>query len=403
MIVVPDYATFRDVTQPLIEELWPEGWYEVKIEQGAPKIYCDTHKTPSEILIRSAMNRQVVQRIDGPTVAWAWMDEPSRMQQGQTAFKKVLGRIRQPAEYNGIFITGSPRGTNWIARVFDQMDRLPDNAWDHGVETKRGYYIRAARTRDNTANADGYYERLVEAYGELFARQELEGDIVSQEGRIYPNFYAGVHVVPHSVAMELFQRTTYRAGGADWGWTNPAANIYAGRTKDYEHVVVGEFYERGEKSRLQPYEAWRMTQTPHYLTRYFCDPSNPKEIDRWKQGAHVGNRRYVVSAVAADNDWIAGTRTIRAALEVRGVGTLDHPAHPQGNKLGRPRLYISERCVNLIKELRDYREDEKIEGKAPSEKAIGEDHAADALRYYMMGSEAGWSGSPAQMIEGLTG
>jgi hypothetical protein len=403
MIVVPDYATFRDVSQPLFEELWPQSLYQVRIEQGGPKIYCQTGEGVSEILIRSAMNRQVVQRIDGPTVAWAWIDEPSRMQQGETAFNKVMGRIRQPAEYNGVFVTGSPRGTNWIARAFDQMDRLPASAWEHGVETKPGYYIRAARTKDNSANAEGYYERLVEAYGEQYALQELEGDIVSQEGRIYPNFYEHMHVIPHALAMRLYDRTVFRAGGADWGWTNPAATIYAGRTGDYQHVVIGEFYERGERSRLQPYEAWRYTQAPHYVRRYYCDPSDPKEIDRWNQGAYVAGKKYVAPAVPADNEWMAGTRAVRAALELRGVGELDHPAKAEGNRAGSPRLLISDRCVNLIAEIRDYREEEKSETKTPSEKAVGEDHLLDALRYYVMGAEAGWSGSPARMIEGLTG
>ena len=49
------------------------------------------------------------------------------------------------------------------------------------------YFIHAARTKDNKHNREGYVETLTDAYGELYAEQELQGDIISAEGRIYPN------------------------------------------------------------------------------------------------------------------------------------------------------------------------------------------------------------------------
>ncbi len=389
MIIVPDYDTFWDVNFPLIEATWPPI-YDVNRRGNKPRllVHCGD-KGISEILVRSAMNRQNVARIDGPTIAWAWMDEPSRMLQGHAAWQKVIGRIRQKAAWNGVFVTGSPRGVNWIAKAFAHEDRLPDIAWTQGFSPKPNYYIRAAKTSDNRSNEPGYLPSLIDAYGELYAEQELSGDILAMEGRIYPNWYKTLHVVPHEVALALFETTTKRTGGVDWGWTNPACNVYAGWTDDSELITIDEWYHRRKQKEEQGYEAYKAQQPGKYdVLYYYADPSEPGHIDKWRRGFHwAGSDYQVTGVIPAPNEWEPGVDCVRNLLHLRGIGKLDHPAHPIGNGLGKPSLFVSERCVNIIREFPAYREIE-VDGtdKPPREGATGECHSLDAIRYMAYGT-----------------
>ena len=86
-------------------------------------------------------------------------------------------------------------------------------------------------------------------------------------------------------------------------------------------------------------------------------------------------------------DWDAQTR---AELGARGIkcrranksvlsGIETVAAHLKVQKDGRPRLFIHPSCRNLVRELRDY-EWAKDEGDQPVD---GNDHAVDALRYFL--------------------
>lgn len=391
LIVVPDFNTFMDVDWPLIQLLWPRVKYKLT-KQGAHihKISINLgHQGISEILIRSAMNQQTVQRIDGPTVSWFWMDEPSRMLCGKQAWQKAIGRLRETGGRPMGFLTGSPRGINWIAEAFQQEDRLPPHAWSTGCEPRRNYWIFAAKTQDNPHNADDYYESLVDAYSEEFALQELEGDIVASEGRIFPNFYRDVHVISHELAMRLMKRSTRYEGGVDFGWTNPGSLLLCGWDGDDNCTVPEEWYHRRKMAEIQGAAACALEfkYTPRGThSNWWCDHNN-ETIEKWQKGFILDRVKYrLPGAKKAIKEWQTGVDTVRNLLVVRGLGKLDHPAHNPGNKLGRPGLLVSEKCVHLIKEFLNYREPEiKQDGMAPNEMGVGHDHLLDALRYQAMG------------------
>ena len=66
MIVVPNFDHFDDTLLPILKEIWPPN-FEVIRRGNKPKImvHCGDLGI-SEILLRSAMNKQTVERIDGP-------------------------------------------------------------------------------------------------------------------------------------------------------------------------------------------------------------------------------------------------------------------------------------------------------------------------------------------------
>ena len=68
---------------------------------------------------------------------------------------------------------------------------------------------------------------------------------------------------------------------------------------------------------------------------------------------------------------------------------VEHPAYPSEPLIGCPRLLISDACPNLIRELEELRvaRDPEDPKKKADYKTLGDDHAADALRYLIWNSD----------------
>lgn len=387
LLGVPDFQSFHQILYPLMQRFWPKHtWWldrsfndlQIKIASGGGKV--------ASLIIRSAMNRQTVERWDGPTVDWAHLEEPSRMRMGKAAFLKTLGRMRGTSgALRPVYVTGSPRGFNWLAESWGVQEELPQLAWSQGVETKPKYFVRAAKTEWNKANPDDYFETLVEAYGETFARQELQGAILASEGRIYPNFYTKMNVIDHKRAMGLFGKTKLRTGGGDWGWRRPAALVWGGWDGDGNKIYIGDWYETRHTCEQQGEIAKRISDD-HRITKWYVDPSEPENIHKWRYGYRTGIQHTRIPFVYPGiNDWMAGVDAVRALLDLRGVGQLNHPGFPKGNRLGRPGLLLTEQMENTINEFRSYRDEDQKSDRPPSERAVGEDHTLDAVRYDVMG------------------
>lgn len=381
LIVVPDYSTYHDIIRPIIIRCWPEDVYDFRVSGNRPAIEVYTNQGSSWIYIRSAHDRRNVAKIIGLTVAWVYLEEACSFKFGELAWKYSLERLRYPAPNNNIFITTTPK-PGWLPRVFEVADGLPVEALREGYSPKADYWVRQAKTEWNTHNPDHYAKRMRTAFGEGdFAAQELDGAIVQSSGLIYPDFAQGLHVIPHRLAVELLKRTMRsRANGADWGWTAPGATIRGGWAEDGgTFVVVGEWYKPGCQVEQQGAETYNDDELPA-LGRgvYYCDNAEPRNIDKWRRGFEWKRKRYTVKAKAADKAWQAGTDAVRNLMHRRS-----NVEHVHLEVMGAPRLYISDRCVNLIRELKEYRDANDPEDDAPPKEGatVGDDHAIDALRY----------------------
>lgn len=396
LIVVPDFATFQDVIRPAIERLWPKEVYEIRRDDNRPAIKVDTHNGPSWIFVRSAHNRQNVDKINGVTVRWAYLEEAGRFSHGALAWKYVLARLREEGKgWRGVFVAGSPR-PGWLPRAFGVQDGLPPEAWERGYSPKDGYYIRAALTEWNDSNPVEYAETMRAVYEGAFAEQELDGQIVSPTDLIYSDFAPGLHVIPNRVADELYERRVQSLGGIDWGWTNPAAGLWMGVTGDDTWIVKGEWYERKRQAEEQgAYLAQRAAE----VHRWYADPSNPAAIEKLSRGFEWKGKRHSLPVRPADNRWQAGVDSVRNLLHRRSG--LAHPV--LGDGIGCPRLLVAERCVHLIDEFKNYRDandPEDGDDRMPREgDTVGHDHLLDCLRYAVQ-SERSRSKISSSHIEG---
>jgi hypothetical protein len=135
--------------------------------------------------------------------------------------------------------------------------------------------------------------------------------------------------------------------GVDFGWTNPTAIIVVGYDGDGRVWVLDEFYKRmaGKDAIIQALGEFKTEYGPAEI---LCDPSAPETIDAIRR-AGFNARGYDLKR--ADGLQELGARFLK-----------------QGD--GLPRIFVSKKCVNLISELMEYREDVKEN-----------DHCTDALRY----------------------
>jgi len=402
----PDFATYEDTFMVLWRLLIPgEGaiWEQVSTKSSGKmlKIHVSKSRTVT-IYVRSAMNRQTVMRSEGlTTIGWVGIDEPARMLMGKKCFTNSLGRARakmQGWSHNPIYMVGSPLGLgHWTAEIMGCTSDHPvsgyyDTYYPDPLEHP-GYAIRACRTSDNASNlADNYESGARLGMSRELADQEFNASLTHASGMVLPEWNTPVIVLPHEQLLDMWNRTIQRPiGGVDWGY-HTSANEVCGWTKNREFLVIDENYSHGITDIEQGVQAYEMTQT--YATKarqngsltmpWYCDPENRGAREQWKKGFEYQGKKYVVGAKQAKNSWQAGIDLLRNLLSVRPG--LDHPLYPPGNGLGRPGMFVSDRCKGLIKEAPAYRHLAKEEGKPlkdgfASADPLCNDHAVDATRY----------------------
>jgi hypothetical protein len=194
----------------------------------------------------------------------------------------------------------------------------------------------------------------------------------ARKGLVYAGFQRALHVLPHAEILARFKHANGWAFpaigcGVDWGWSDPSAWIYGGKTGGGTIVVFDEEYE---SQVLVDAGGWlgraKRKRDEHGLRRgwFAADPSEPGYITALR-GA-LGGSPVVYNA---DNRISEGVRRVSVALQSLDKGT--GPA---------PQLIVSDRCMNLIREFETYQFRAGADG--PSEEPEDRNnHAMDALRY----------------------
>jgi len=403
----PDFATYEDTFMVLWRLLIPgEGalWEQVATKSSGKmlKIHVSKSRTVT-IYVRSAMNRQTVMRSEGlTTIGWVGIDEPARMLLGQKAFTNSLGRARAKMDgwnHNPIYMVGSPLGLgHWTADVMGCTTDHPRTGYYRTYcpdpLNKPDHVIRACRTSDNADNlADNYEEGYRMSVGDALASQEMNASLLHASGMVFPEWRTSTHVLPHDQIKEMWTEQVRKVqGGTDWGTHIQACEV-TGWTKNRELLVIDEWY-KSSKNMLQQGVAMDGFTKQYALNEqggaptmaWYCDPADGGTDARgiMKKGFEVDGIKYYVGAQKAKNAWEPGISLLRQRMSVRPG--FDHPARPPGNGLGRPGMFVSDRCVGLIKEAPAYRLAPFEEGKPlkdghASTDPLCDDHACDATRY----------------------
>jgi len=283
-----------------------------------------------------------------------WIDEAARLKADAW-----LGQLRMRlSDKNGwcLFSTTPLSRNNWFFKEVVCRSDPSDPSYDPE------FSWCSWTTAENTA-VPGLAEEVEKARRTLPPRyfwREYEARFETFTDLVFDEWDRKLHVAEPSCVMR-----DYVVAGVDWGFRNPGAIVVVATDGDGNKWVIDERVE--ERIPVQSSgtaRTWISTAKElaelHRIGRFFADPSRPENISAFrKAGLH---------AAAAKNDVAAGLETLAILL------------HPD-EETGKPSLFISPECRELIAEMDGYRYDEDS-----SEIPLKEnDHAIDALRYALMG------------------
>lgn len=338
VITAPTYTMLRDATLRTFMDVAGGAVREFNKNE-----YRAVMQNGSEVLFRSTDNPE---HLRGPNIAWAMLDEAALST--ANTWDIMIGRLRQFGQLGYLWLVTTPKGRNWIWQKFVQNLR-PERR------------LFRASSKDNLALDQSILDAWESEYVGDFARQELEGEFVAFEGLIYPEFNRALHV--SSNRPESFNQVV---AGVDWGFTNPGVIWVSGVDSDRRMYGIYEAYQRQKRV-----EEWVNTAKElrdiYGIQRFFCDPSEPNYI---KAFVDAGCR-----AEAANNDVNHGIQRVKSRLVRRDDGLA--------------RLTMSSDFAWTISEFDQYQWKPAKSGGYADEPMKVNDHAMDALRYAVMGVDAG--------------
>jgi len=335
-IIAPTYKILEQATMPTFFEVFPE--YKKYYREKASKIQIPGY---GNIFIRSA-DRET--SLEGMTLRSCWVDEAGDI----SRYAWIIIQARTGTSLGQVFLTTRAYGINWLKKDFHEL-------WEEGNEY---YDVIQFETKENPGFAKVEWDRVRKSLDPRTFGMMYKGLFSEMIGKIYQQFNERKHVkstVPYNDFIMVL-------GGIDWGFTEPAAMVAVGITKDWTAYVIDEYYSPG-KTLEQLGEKAKEWMAKYRVQAYFSDPSEPMNIYTFRQMGIPMND--------ANNKVIYGIDRVRKLL-------------------GNGKLYLKDSCQNLIDEFQTYQYEEDRKDITLKESPLKKnDHGLDALRYVIATQEQG--------------
>lgn len=290
------------------------------------------------------------EKFQGSSLDFVWFDEEPPKDIYDECRMRVLDRC------GDIFGTMTPlKGITFIYdEIYMNKYRNPE-IWYEFMEWADNPFLKKSEIA-LLQGAMGENELLSRRYGRFAVN----------EGLVYPEFDERVHVIePFSVPFEWQDCISI-----DLGLNNPLAALWFCVDFDDNVYAVAEHYEA---KRDIDYHAEAIKKTSAALgwhtdgkgrlNALIDSAANQRTLAGSKSVSELFYERGVNVNANVNKDLFAGIARVKSALK---------------GENGKPRLYIFSNCVNLIRELKGYFWGS---GDVPKKR---DDHALDALRYYIM-------------------
>ncbi len=236
----------------------------------------------------------------------------------------------------------------WITTTTDRPMSVLFNELENPLTRNKESKIYRWSIYDNPYLPKSFIDAMVQSHTGGLAERFIFGRFANVGAGSFP-FDSVLHVREHPDPKSLKIRY-----GVDFGWTNPSAIEVLGFDSDGRVYVLDEFYKT-QSSAEDLMHALDNFRRVYGAGPVICDKSEPESISKFKRGfPEVGIKGF--DAWPYEHKREDGLRDLGARFMVAGDG--------------KPRIFISSHCINLISELLEY----KIEVKE-------RDHAVDAVRY----------------------
>jgi PBSX family phage terminase large subunit len=269
-------------------------------------------------------------------LGWFWIDEGTEVD--EEAFVILQSRLSlQGVKHYGWVTTNPDSFTNWVYRFF----------YEHPDETKGIIETNTYEMKENLP--EGYIESLELTYSQHNIDRLLNGKWGFFEGLIYKEFIPKKHIIS---APELPRKEHFKEFWAsiDWGYKHMTVLLVYGITYDGTVYVLYEVAEALKEIDFWFQKAIEFKRL-HTIQYIYCDPARPEYVNKFNMIGGVRGRREIIEGIDCVASWFK-----------------------------RDKLFVSDRCVELIKELQSY----KWNSQKIKEEPIGkDDDAVDSLRYGM--------------------
>lgn len=313
--------------------------------------------------------------------------------------ERVWSKYIRPtlADYRGwALLTSTPEGKNWFYERWKMGQDPARPTWDSWrMPSWRNPHVYRQRTQTKDvqeamkfrqagqplpsaleARIDSeIIELMYDLTPETF-NQEIGALFTEFVGRVFKDFDEEVHVgdFPFDPSWETY-------GAVDYGFTNPNVWLLIQVGPFGEVRVVGEFYRSGQTIDEFAIDVQANGLVPRSLIRFYPDPSSPADSTYLSKTFHAniggGTGGELNERLDAIRKYLRVPRTLQYL--------------PEGHPERIPKLMVDRRCVNLIREMSEYRypksaEEAKQQGRnAPELPMKKDDHAPEALGRFFAG------------------
>ncbi|WP_402843756.1 PBSX family phage terminase large subunit [Microbacterium sp. GXS0129] len=320
-----------------------------------------------EVMIVGANDAKAVGRIQGSTVALAYVDEAALLP--EEFWNMLISRLRLPG-----------------ARLLATMNPASRNHWLR----KKWIVPGAAKNlisfhftmRDNPGLDADYIADMERSFSGVFYQRMIKGEWTNAAGAIYPMWDPDRHVIPFASMPPIREVYGY---GMDYGTTNATTALLLGLTEEPKPRLVF-MDEWGYDSKAEKNNGQRLTDSE--LSRRFIT---------WHRGQHAPfpltrHPNFIMLDPAAAsfheqlrNDLIGeGIAPWPADHDVlKGIATV-------ANLLDTDRMIVTDRCEGWMAEVTEYQWDEKATDKGEDKPMKEADHYLDAGRYITHSTRHYW-------------
>ncbi len=283
----------------------------------------------------------------GTSIRLGWIDEEARGEEGRLVVEQNLSRA---ADQGGlVLLTMAPlAGLTW---THDEYVR----------DRKRDVVIAYLDTLDNPHVSDAMRRRFA-GMDDVDLQRRRFGKFHAREGLVYNQWTEGDgsregsgHLCrPFEIPKDW---TRFRA--ADFGIVAPTCVLWGAMGDDEILYVYRELY-RDDLTYQQTAERIVELEKGEIIEQGWADPSARDAIDACAEADVYFDK--------ASNDVKAGIDAVRNRMRVR--------------EDGRPRIKVFDTCTGFMREIREYRWDDRRKDDVPVKK---NDHAMDAAKYLAVG------------------
>lgn len=335
-------GVFRS-TLPALRET---AWLEIRTLLDKFKIDYDENKTNAIITLSNKSTISFTpldddKKIRSLNLDYVFVEQCEEV--SEEIFDELALRVRGEvslADYGQILLIAQPGPkTHWIYRRFYQIKvNDPDYRIEHFSYLDNPYLKEDQRK---------YYESLKETNYDRWRTHAL-GEWISSSKQIFTkNWTVG------------FDRTffDFYVGGCDFGWNNPSCFLLIGFYDD-EAYVIDEVYgpEMTTTEFLNEIEEMLARYTLDFddIDSVYADAADPESIEIF---CREGLNTY------------PSVKNVKAKIDTTR----------------ETRIYVADRCDNLIRELPEYEWKRDKDGNILDEPVKKNDHAIDALCYCIYG------------------